>query len=220
MKEAEPSFHCLSLLKRAMIVRLEGPDDIIERVVFHQPPPRRFRARFYMGRRTPGLAISTSHGPVILHRDVFAALKAAKLTGWKAIPVEIGGPGDREWPGYSVLWITGKSGPADPSRSVPRTVEKPGGSFREHYGFFFELDSWDGSDFFIPEGTTITGLTNRAREVLAGFKEIAPSLEVLADFPDYTRPSRMLRRSEQARKWATESKAAMDKARRKGKPQK
>ena len=93
-------------------------------------------------------------------------LEANGLTGWQAIPVvlEVHGLADNRE--YSLLVVSGKTGPIDNLRSH-RVILPPhtsGGKSSEGWrGLFFAAGTWDRSDFFVPQGTGYVCTTDRAR---------------------------------------------------------
>ena len=94
---------------------------------------------------------------------VVKLLQDNNITGCKFYPITIN---DHEDLKYFLLTITGKCGAFDISKSkVIRTIEYPeeaiqnsdiiipSGRFSIMKGFYFPLESWDGCDFFSPEGS-------------------------------------------------------------------
>ena len=83
------------------------------------------------------------------------ALKQNNLTGWKTYNVI----SDTEIDGYKGFQCTGKCGsPLRPKKSGFVT------------GFNFDIQSWDGSDFFIPKSTMGIICTKKAKDIIEGFK--------------------------------------------------
>ncbi|WP_146090739.1 hypothetical protein [Aureitalea marina] len=82
---------------------------------------------------------------------VLAALELNGLSGWKSYGVQ----SDIELVGYRGFQCTGKCGfPVRPKQSGFVT------------GYEFDIETWDGSDFFIPESTMMIICTERAKQVL------------------------------------------------------
>jgi hypothetical protein len=83
------------------------------------------------------------------------ALEQNNLTGWKTYNIE----SDTEIDGYKGFQCTGKCGtPIRPKKSGFVT------------GYNFDVKSWDGSDFFIPDTTLMILCTKKAKEIIEGFK--------------------------------------------------
>jgi hypothetical protein len=79
------------------------------------------------------------------------------FSGWTTYPVEVYGKKGELIPGYHGLAVTGRCGPIDDSRSVPRICEPPvpqGRVSRKWFGLFFDEKTWDGSDVFLSESAT------------------------------------------------------------------
>ena len=89
--------------------------------------------------------------PVVVSRRVVDLLRASGFTGWATYPVTLYDRDGEFVDGYHGLATTGRCGPIDYSRSAPVAVMSPGGGERMQYrGKYFDPDSWDGSDFFVP----------------------------------------------------------------------
>ncbi|GCC50441.1 hypothetical protein SanaruYs_06560 [Chryseotalea sanaruensis] len=88
------------------------------------------------------------------------------LIGIRSIGVSSPDLNDSE---YRLCSIVGKCGPKIDSLSVqidrPFPLD-PSRTYKTWAGLYFDLKSWDGSDFFSPEGTYYTLITRRAKEVL------------------------------------------------------
>jgi hypothetical protein len=110
-------------------------------------------------------------GVLRLVSERFVSLaREASLTGWCVYPVRLLDYAGAELGGYHGLAVTGRCGPIDRSHSqliarVSRDrTKKP---LYAEIGLFFEMESWDGSDLFIPAGTSIVCLTERAANVVS-----------------------------------------------------
>ena len=106
---------------------------------------------------------------------VVKLLKDNNLTGCKFYPITIK---DHEDLSYYLLTITGRCGAFDISKSkVMETIEYPAsviqnsdivipkGKFSIMKGFYFPLESWDGCDFFSPEGSGKIIVTERVKNL-------------------------------------------------------
>lgn len=74
------------------------------------------------------------------------------FTGWTTYPVEVYGKKGELISGYHGLAVTGRCGPIDNNRSIPRICEPPvpeGRVCRMWFGLFFDETTWDGSDIFL-----------------------------------------------------------------------
>ena len=91
----------------------------------------------------------------LVSHDLKLELELSKLTGWKTYPIQTCDFNDSYF-GFQCL---GKCGP-------PKRPDKPG--FVS--SFHFDLKSWNGSDFFIPETTLMIICTERAKKILVSRK--------------------------------------------------
>jgi hypothetical protein len=68
---------------------------------------------------------------------------------------------------YYLLAITGKAGPIDNEKSERISVTyKSGVKGIEFKGLFFSEESWDGSDFFTPEGLVLPFVVSRVKNAI------------------------------------------------------
>lgn len=141
-----------------------------------------------MGGATPSDFVwTTSVFPRVVHRRVVDLLQEHGLTGWQTYDVRLtdrdGGPHTD----YCGLVITGRCGPADPSRSTIVLHAYPGGWYPHMLGHYFEEASWDGSDLFMERedarGATTgsTFVTERVRSVFRKAKVRNVRLERLCE---------------------------------------
>ena len=119
-------------------------------------------------RRTEGHELAdivyTDGAPILVSSRLVAALRSTGLTGWSTYPTHLLGVADPMSAGYLGLAIIGRCGRADYSRSEIVHRDDVPGRFRRR--LYFDPESWDGSDFFLPEGTLNIVLTERARQLL------------------------------------------------------
>lgn len=100
-------------------------------------------------------------------------LEKYNLTGWKCFPVEIlDKKGEKIQEVYHGLSIVGRSGPIDYGKSFlieKRTI--PNGPLSKYYkGLYFEMETWDGSDFFLVKNNWGTMVTKKAKDLLVEHK--------------------------------------------------
>ena len=95
-------------------------------------------------------------------------LQQGKCTGWSTYPVELSGRDQEPIEGYSGLVIRGRCGPIDDSRTLVSLEPSPytGQMVPVRTGYYFDLSTWDGSEFFIAAGTTLAVVTQRVRDLL------------------------------------------------------
>jgi hypothetical protein len=116
------------------------------------------------GRRAKDL-IGTTWATLFLVSDRFVDALGG-FTGWQTYPVLIAGRDGEKVPGYQGLSATGRCGRIEWEKServvIPPPV--PEGRARGGWrGLYFSPSSWDGSDVFIPDGTTYVIVTDEVR---------------------------------------------------------
>jgi len=103
------------------------------------------------GARPVDPVLWTTHAvPIILADAVVQLLRSEGLTGWSLYEVSVRDKQGEQVPGYSGLAVTGRCGNLDHSMSVELPRIRPAGIFPVWKGLFFDPNSWDGSDFFMP----------------------------------------------------------------------
>jgi hypothetical protein len=95
-------------------------------------------------------------------------LELNKVRGWKTFPVKILDKKGNEILGYHGFSIIGKCGAPDYTKSeVYEKQIAPNGSINKYYkGLHLDFDKWDGSDFFIPEGTILIVVTQKVKDII------------------------------------------------------
>ncbi len=116
-------------------------------------PEQPVRARWMMGRAIPGDWLWTGHVALSLLSDRLASiLHERNISGWSTYKVNLIGKKGETIPGYSGLVVRGRCGPIDDARSLRIPKQFPAKASTVLKGFFFDPTTWDGSDFFMPEG--------------------------------------------------------------------
>jgi hypothetical protein len=106
-----------------------------------------------------------------LSEKVYEALNKAGLSGWNAYQIAIEGREEKYY-GFQVLGRSG--GPIRPKTS----------GFV--IGYDFDRSTWDGSDFFIPDGTLGILCTEKAKDILANKKFNGIQLEDIKNVEWYS----------------------------------
>jgi len=109
--------------------------------------------RWTEGRQKPGQVIWPSIAVLVVRADVIAVLEKHGFSGWSTYPIELHGKDGSLINGYCGIVVTGRCGPIDKGQSIPYWHEYPAGLFAEWRGMYFDPATWDGSDFFTPEGS-------------------------------------------------------------------
>lgn len=81
-------------------------------------------------------------------------LEENELTGWKTFPIKLYDKKDNEIFGYNGFSITGYCDPIDYSKSeiIEKKYASNGPIVKFYKGKFFDLNSWNGTNFFSPRG--------------------------------------------------------------------
>jgi len=104
-----------------------------------------------MGSAKPSQVIWTTMGVVVIVAEsVIQLLQSHGFTGWSHYEVSVHDKQGQRVPGYSGLAITGRCGKIDYSRTIQVPRIRPAGIFPIGKGLYFDEDSWDGSDLFMP----------------------------------------------------------------------
>lgn len=88
---------------------------------------------------------------MVISKRLYELLKQNNITGWKTYPISIKNIKHK----YYGFQITGRS---------DELIEPKEHGF--YKGYNFNMDSWDGSDFFSPRGTHLRFMTPRLRSLL------------------------------------------------------
>lgn len=119
------------------------------------------------GRHAQDFMATTFGEIVVVSEHVVQTLRDIRATGWSTYPVTLRVSKLDTLPGYRGLSVTGHAGPID--RDASKLVSRPpavaqGKVTYAEIGLFFDEKSWDGSDVFIPQGTTIICVVDRVRQ--------------------------------------------------------
>jgi len=117
-------------------------------------------------------------------------LLTSGLTGWKTFEVQVFDSKSHPINGYHGFSITGRAGILNFSEST--IIEKklvPNGPLSKYYkGFYFDLDEWDKSDFFLPSKYYGIYISEKAFKILSKEKITNLSLGAIDEIEmmDYT----------------------------------
>jgi len=110
-------------------------------------------ARWFMGGDKPEDIIWTDSGtPVLLSDRMLDLFLTEGFTGWSTYDVKLFSKNHKTIPGYSGLVVKGRCGPIDDSLSRKVAKKFPARISTVWKGLYFDPSTWDGSDFFMPEG--------------------------------------------------------------------
>jgi hypothetical protein len=124
----------------------------------------------------------------IVSKRFIQVLEENHFSGWRAYETIITDKSRNESSDYYGLSITGRCGPANRALGTPfEKVFVPGGpKVPYRRGYHVGLDTWDGSDLFIPETTMYVVVTSNVRIALEKAKLTNLDFMCLADmeYPD------------------------------------
>lgn len=99
------------------------------------------------GKDVRDVILGTLGGHYLIHERILAAWREAQVTGFRTVPVTFRTYSDEVLRCYQFLVVTGRCGEM-PMRGI-RPANPP--SLSVEKGMRLDLDTWDGSDIFIPE---------------------------------------------------------------------
>ena len=145
-------------------------------------PPGELRYEHAGGRRFMDVVNSNSGMLMLLSARLCEAM--TPFSGWRPLPAVIVATDGSERDDYVVLCVEGRSGPIDDALSErvtlpPPVPGAPGGPGLR--GLYFEPDTWDGSDVFAPEGTTLTFMTQDVSRAIERLKPTNTLIQRLSE---------------------------------------
>jgi hypothetical protein len=126
--------------------------------------------------------------PVLLSTRGRTALRSIK--GWTSYPVSLKDPSGRALKDFHLLTVHGRCGRIDLNKSTPVEQTYPRGVFKEYRGIFFDENTWDRSDLFMPKNRVGYVLASEmAKEAIEGIGCTSPDFEPLGQvqFDDMTK---------------------------------
>lgn len=144
------------LAPKEFVAELRLPlDEALALMRAEKVPSHVIVARYAGGKNPPGDVVWTTFpSPLLLNRRVVQVLRDNGFTGFDVSPVELTVKNSDVIREFDFLRVFGRCGAID-DRLSP-TVEKvyPAGIFPVLKGMYFDPESWDGSDIFMPTGPT------------------------------------------------------------------
>lgn len=145
-------------------------------------PPGELRFEHAGGWSLTDVLNSTSGQLMLLSARVCEAMMP--FSGWRPLPAVIVAADGAERRDFVVLCVEGRSGPIDDALSErvtlpPPVPGAPGGPGLR--GLYFEPDTWDGSDVFAPEGSTLTFVTQDVGGAIERLKPTNALIEQLSE---------------------------------------
>lgn len=130
-------------------------------------PPQPLQLGWAQGSRLVDFTGTTAVLPDVISDRFFDALHASGATGWTTYPIELRGRNEELIEGYCALAVTGRCGPRQDERSRIEIRAVPSGkSCAFKVGWYFDETTWDGSDVFVPKGTSFVFVTDKVKRAL------------------------------------------------------
>lgn len=102
--------------------------------------------------------------------ETFSALGLARVTGWSSYAAEIVPRDGLVRADYSGLAATGRCGSLDDAPiTTVSTIGRAGQPVMYNKGIRFDPETWDGSDFFVPDGTAMIITTGAGRDAVQDY---------------------------------------------------
>jgi hypothetical protein len=118
----------------------------------------------------PGLYVISERFKQLLQKE--------EIRGWSTYPVEIDGNSES----YHGLAVSGRCGPLDNSKCERVTKQRDNGvAYQTWLGFYFDVDTWDKSDIFVPDGTIFKVVTEKFRSLVISNKLTNVSFDRLTE---------------------------------------
>jgi hypothetical protein len=114
-------------------------------------PPDPVTFRWTEGKARPADFVWSVGMPLVSER-VVDLLLGERFTGWSSYAARLLGRDGEEIGGYHGLGVWGRCGEIDDDRCDAYLEEFPGGPDIVFRGMYFEPETWDGADIFMPEG--------------------------------------------------------------------
>lgn len=128
--------------------------------------------------------LDTRYHPLYLISDRFKnILEESGIIGWKSYPIALFDKKGNPVEGYSGFSISGRAGKMQKFDQPPLEY----GYSANARGYYFDIETWDGSDLFNTEGTWFILATERFIRVLVKNKITACDYCRLTDYGDYSK---------------------------------
>jgi hypothetical protein len=116
--------------------------------------------------------------PVLLSRRALMALRGVK--GWTSYPVSLTDSSGHLLRDFRLLVVQGRCGRINFEKSSVVRQKYPQGIFEEYRGIFFDEDSWDHSDMFMPSNRIgYILVSERAKVAIESLGSPSPHFEPL-----------------------------------------
>ncbi len=127
-------------------------------------------------------------GVFLLSPKALSILEENDIKGWESYQVNLDNVPIAAIKDYMALSIKGECGAIDNNLSKAVTLPPvvPNGPERKTFlGMLFNKDSWDGNDFFSPEGTAFVYVTERVKKIFEVNNISNCSFKKITDLENY-----------------------------------
>lgn len=128
-------------------------------------------------------------GLFVISDKVKCCLEANNFTGWKIFEITLLDKKGVEITGYYGFSTTGRSGKIDYRKAevIERRLISTGPLISFFKGLPVDLESWDGTDFFLPDGNKVTIVSSKVADALKDAKITNCELKNLSEIetPDF-----------------------------------
>lgn len=132
--------------------------------------------------------LDTRYPPLYLISDRFKViLEESGITGWKSYPIALFDKKGNPVNGYNGFSITGRAGKMQKYDQLPLEC----GYSVDADGYYFDINTWDGSDLFNTEGSWHIIASERFIKVLVDNKITACDYCRLTDYGDWSKIKRI-----------------------------
>jgi hypothetical protein len=155
--------------------------EIIDRIDLEGYIPEGIVRLHRKGKKFGDFVFSGHVGLLVVSRRIIELFEKYEITGYKAIPTTVIDSDQLE---YCLLAITSRCTAIDYSKSevfIHPPIVPDGPSFEAYRGLPFEIESWDGSDFFRPYNSRWTIVTNKVKDILISHKATNVEIKNITD---------------------------------------
>lgn len=132
--------------------------------------------------------LDTRYPPLYLISDRFKSiLKETGITGWKSYPILLFDKKGNQIEGYNGFSIIGRAGKMQQFDQPPLEY----GYSANSEGYYFDIETWDGSDLFNTKGSWHIIATERFIKMLIENKVTACDYCRLTDYGDWSKTKRI-----------------------------
>lgn len=139
------------------------------------------------GKRMRDILDTRYHALYLISGRFKSVLEKSGITGWKSYPIALFDKKGYPVDGYNGFSITGKAGKMQEFDQIPTEC----GYSADADGYYFDIETWDGSDLFNTEGTRHIIASERFIKVLVENKITACDYCRLTDYGDWQKTKRI-----------------------------